>query len=139
MSARRGAVAPTVRGVARRNEWTRETLAEAVRAGARLGPDVVLAVLPHAVDPAWTRGHAFTVALRIGEQGWRVSARDGAPLAVARSVAGAPPAASVSLSPAGFTALLAGEPPPAGGRPVVRGDRAAVATLDGWLTRARRG
>jgi len=115
------------------------SLADAVRAGVRLEPELVLPAIPHAVDPAWTRGHTFTVALRIGEETWRVSARDGAPLAVGRSAAGAPPAATVTLSPAGFAALLAEQPAPPGDRPVVRGDRAVVSILDGWLTRARRG
>ena len=63
------------------------SLAAAARAGARLDPDVVFPAFAYAVDPAWTRGHRFTVAQEILDPEparWHVAVRDGAPLAVTR-------------------------------------------------------
>jgi hypothetical protein len=112
------------------------SLAAALRAGARLDPELVYALLPYAVAPEWTRGHAFTVAQEIaGLRTWFVTARDGAPLAV--TTAARPADATVTMTRAGFDALLRGEPPIPQDRPAVRGDRAAVAALKAWTDRAR--
>jgi hypothetical protein len=45
--------------------------------------------------------------------------------------------ATVSLTPEAFSHLLRGEPAPPGQRPVVRGDRQAVAQLKAWIDRAQ--
>ena len=112
------------------------SVAAALRAGARLDPELVYALLPYAVAPEWTRGHAFTVAQEIaGLRTWFVTARDGAPLAV--TTAARPADATVTMTRAGFDALLRGEPPIPQDRPAVRGDRAAVAALKAWTDRAR--
>ena len=61
----------------------RPSLADAVRAGARLEPALVYRALPFAVAPEWTRGHVFTVAQEIvefGPRAWYVTARDGVAL-----------------------------------------------------------
>ncbi len=113
------------------------SLADAVRAGARLDPELVYAALPFAVDAEWTRGHAFTVAQEIAHRTWFVTARDGEPLAVSQDPPVEPPDATVTLTAAAFDALLRDEPPAAGERPAVRGDHAAVAALKGWTDRAR--
>ncbi|HZH23705.1 MAG TPA: hypothetical protein VEY49_02280 [Solirubrobacteraceae bacterium] len=115
-------------------------LASAARAGADLEPDLVWRALAHAIDPAWTRGHTFTVAQEIAGPRplrWHVAVRDGAPVTVARRAPVAPPDAVVSMSRATFACLLRDEPVPGGARPVIRGDRAAVATLKGWTDRAQ--
>jgi hypothetical protein len=117
------------------------SLAAVARAGARLEPDLVFPALAYAVDPAWTRGHRFTVAQEILDpepERWHVTARDGASLAVGRTPPPhAPPDAVVSMSRATFDRLLRGEPAPNGERPQVRGDRAAVATLKAWTDTAQ--
>jgi hypothetical protein len=112
------------------------SLAAALRAGARLDPELVYAVLPYAVAPEWTRGHAFTVAQEIaGLRTWFVTARDGAPLAVTTTARRAD--ATVTMTRAGFDALLRGDPPAPHDRPGIRGDRVAVAALKAWTDRAR--
>jgi hypothetical protein len=115
----------------------RLSLAEALRAGARLEPALVFAALPYAIDPEWTRGHAFTVAQEITERlprTWYVTARDGERLAVSETPPG-PPDATVAMSRRAFDALLRGDP--CADLPSVRGDRAAVAALKAWTDRAR--
>jgi hypothetical protein len=93
--------------------------------------------LPYAIDPAWTRGHTFTIEHRIGDSSWFVVARDAGGLTVTRAVPDRPPDAVVSISADGFQRLVRAEPAPSGERPVVRGDRVAVAVLKGWMDRAQ--
>ena len=45
--------------------------------------------------------------------------------------------ATVTMTREAFGQLLRGEPVPAGHRPSIRGDRAAVALLKRWLDRAQ--
>ena len=116
---------------------TRLSLAEALRAGARLEPALVFAALPFAIPPEWTRGHSFTVAQELTQyvtRTWYVTARDGERLTVADTAPG-PPDARVTMSRRAFDALLRGEP--SIDFPTVRGDRAAVAALKAWTDRAR--
>jgi hypothetical protein len=113
--------------------------AAGARAGVTLSPGLAYRTLAYAVHPSWTRGHAFTVAQEIADpapQRWHVIVRDGAPVAVARQ-ATAPPDATVTMSRAAFAHLLRREPAPSGERPIVRGDRAAVALLREWTERAQ--
>jgi hypothetical protein len=118
----------------------RLSLAEAVAAGARLEPGLVYQALPFAVEPAWTRGHRFTVAQQIIElapRAWHITARDGLPLLVAERSADAPADATVTMTRAAFERLLRDERPALGDRPIVRGDRDAVAALKRWTDLAR--
>jgi hypothetical protein len=115
-------------------------LAAAARAGADLDPDLVFRAFAYAIHPSWTKGHAFTVAQEIaGPQPlrWHVAVRDGKPLTVERRAPAEPPDAVVSMTRDAFAHLLRGENPPSGERPVIRGDRAAVALLKGWTDRAQ--
>ena len=115
-------------------------LAAAARAGAELEPDLVWRTLAHAIDPSWTRGHTFTIAQEITDPrplSWYIAVRDGAPVTVGRRAPAQPPDASVAMSRAAFAVLLRAAPAPAAGRPTVRGDRAAVATLKAWTDRAQ--
>jgi hypothetical protein len=115
----------------------RLSLAEALRAGARLEPRLVFAALPYAIDPEWTKGYAFTVAQEITERlprTWYVTARDGERLAVSDTAPG-PPDATVAMSRRAFDALLRGDA--CADLPTVRGDRVAVAALKAWTDRAR--
>jgi hypothetical protein len=116
----------------------RMSLAEAVAAGARLAPEHVYGLLPLAIDATWTAGHAFTVAQQITDpepRTWYLTVRDGAGLETTEVER--PADATVTMTRAAFDRLLRGEPPAPGERPLVRGDRAAVAILKEWTDRAR--
>ena len=109
-------------------------LAAAARAGAELDPDLVFRAFAYAIHPAWTKGHTFTVAQEIADPRplrWHVAVRDGAPVAVERRAPSPAPDALVVMTSAAFSHLLRGEPVPRGERPVIRGDRAAVADAEG--------
>ncbi len=116
----------------------RLSLAGAVRAGAHVEPALAFRALPHMVDPAWTRGHVFTVAQEIVElapRAWYITARDGVPLTVAEHTAGLAADATVTMTRATFDRLLRGDP--AVELPVIRGDGAAVEALRRWIDMAR--
>jgi hypothetical protein len=116
------------------------SLPEAVRAGASLPPDLVFRGFAHVIDPAWTRGHRFTVAQHVtgpAPTTMHVLVRDGAPILVQRWAPPGGPDASVTMSPTAYDGLLRAEPLRAGDRPVVRGNRGAVALLKTWTDRAQ--
>jgi hypothetical protein len=133
LSGRRRRAYPVLAALAN----TRISLTEAARAGARLDADLLMPVLPHAIDPAWTRGHTFTVEHRVGDSSWFLVARDAGGISVTRTAPERDPDAVVTVSAEGFQRLVRDEPAPAGERPMVRGDRVAVAVLKGWMDRAR--
>jgi hypothetical protein len=112
---------------------------EAMTAGAELDVELVMAALAHAIDPAWTRGHKFTVKQRVGDTSWFIVARDAGGVGVTRTPPAGSPQATVTLTPDAFRGLLRGAPAPSGERPTVRGDRLAVAHLKAWTDRARGG
>ena len=115
-------------------------LADALGAGARLEPALVYKALPLAIDPEWTVGYAFTVAQEITDpdaRTWYLAVRDGAGVEVSEEVPESAPDATVTMTRAAFERLLRGEPPDPAERPLVRGDRAAVAILKAWTDRAR--
>ncbi len=115
-------------------------LSAAARAGADLDPDLVWRALAYAIDPAWTKGHTFTIAQEISGPRplrWHIAVRDGAPVVIERRAPAQPPDAVVAMSRAAFSHMLRAEPAPGGERPTIRGDRAAVATLKRWTDRAQ--
>jgi hypothetical protein len=116
------------------------TLVEAARAGAQLEPELVYRTLAYAIHPSWTRGHRFTIAQALhgdSSETWYLTADDGAGLSVAPTPRGRTPDATVSMSRAVFDRLVRGEPVNAGERPVVRGDREAVAHMTAWTRRVQ--
>ena len=126
--------------LAGRLSTARLSLADAVGAGADLPPDLVFAAFPYAIDPAWTRGHRFTVAQEITDlpgAAFVIAAHDGAPVTVSRTPPAGGADATVTMTRATFAALLLGTPAIGERRPVVRGNRAAVAALKGWTDRAQ--
>jgi hypothetical protein len=136
LRGRRGALRPVLSAL----QWSGATLADAVRAGAVLDPLIAYRVLAHAVDPAWTRGHAFTVLHVVtGEPTVRcaIAVRDGRGLTVAPAADETATDATVTMSRGTFARLLREEPVPAGERPAVRGDQAAVALLREWTDHVR--
>jgi hypothetical protein len=116
----------------------RMNFAEAVAAGARLEPALVYRALPLAIAPEWTVGHAFTVAQEITDpvaRTWYLTVRDGLGLEVTEDER--PADATVTMTRAAFDRLLRDDPSAPYERPLVRGDRAAVALLKAWLDRAQ--
>jgi hypothetical protein len=116
------------------------TLVEAARAGAQLEPELVYRTLAYAIHPSWTRGHRFTIAQALhgdSPETWYLTADDGAGMSVAPTPRGRTPDATVSMSRAVFDRLVRGEPINAGERPVVRGDREAVAHMTAWTRRVQ--
>jgi hypothetical protein len=109
------------------------------RAGVLLDPGLLYRALAESVDPEWTRGHRFTIALEIaGPRGgtWHLTAADGAPLVVGEGQSGEADAA-VRASQPGLQHLLEGESPPVGEKPAMRGDAAAIGLLAQWTDWAR--
>jgi len=107
------------------------------RAGVWLDPGLVCRALAHEVDPAWTAGHDFRVALEVpGPCGgrWFVQARDGARLAVSDRIQGQEADAGVRMPLTELYRWLSGEHVDVS--PHVEGDRRAVGTLAGWVERA---
>ena len=66
-----------------------------------------------------------------------MSVRDGEEIVVTEIAPEAPPDATVTMTRAAFERLLRNEPPDPAERPLVHGDRAAVAILKAWTDRAR--
>jgi ribonucleoside-diphosphate reductase beta chain len=91
-------------------------MAEVVRAGGRLDPDLLYRALPYLIDPEWTRGHRFTVCYEIeGEEGgrWYVEARDGEPLRVGTEPPPGGPDATARVSFEAYQRMATGELTPA--------------------------
>jgi ribonucleoside-diphosphate reductase beta chain len=61
------------------------SLTDFLQPGAEVDPDVLYRSMPYLIDPAWTKGHEFTVRHQVtGEGGgeWYIQVRDGRPLVV---------------------------------------------------------
>jgi ribonucleoside-diphosphate reductase beta chain len=88
-------------------------LAEVVRAGGTLDPDVLYRALPYLVEPEWTKGHVFTVRYQVTGDGggdWYVHARDGERLEVTREAPGDRDVAGTArFSFDGYQLMAAGE------------------------------
>ena len=73
----------------------------------------------------------------LAPRAWYVTARDGVPLSVVEHTSGGAADATVTMTRATFDRLLRGDPAAEGELPIIRGDRAAVATLKRWTDWAR--
>jgi hypothetical protein len=89
------------------------------------------------IHAAWSRDHRFTVAQQVGDATWYVKVGNGSGIRVQTTPPEGGADATVTMTPEGFGYLLRGEPAPRGHRPVVRGDRQAVASLKAWIDRAQ--
>jgi ribonucleoside-diphosphate reductase beta chain len=119
-------------------------LAELVREGGRLEPDLMYRTLPYVVEPEWTRGHRFTVrydVTGIGGGTWYVQARDGERLRVSSE----PPAdvelaATVSVDVETYQRMAAGEITPSEAMQrqltTIEGEIHPVTLLGRWIDRA---
>src|SRR5438874_3270248 len=53
-------------------------LAEVLRSGGNVDPDLLYRSLEYLIDPDWTKGHKFTIVYEVGQSGsWQVEVRDG--------------------------------------------------------------
>ena len=68
---------------------------------------------------------------------WYLTADDGAGLSVSPTARGRTPDASVSMTRDVFDRLVRAEPVASGERPIIRGDREAVAHMTAWTRRAQ--
>jgi ribonucleoside-diphosphate reductase beta chain len=83
-------------------------LAEVLRSGAEIDPDLLYRSLEYLIDPEWTRGHKFAIVYELDGDAWQVEVRDGHRVTVAT---GRPNRAdaTVRLSRETFNSLLNGE------------------------------
>src|SRR3954465_4760127 len=83
-------------------------LAEVLRSGAQIDPDLLYRSLEYLIDPEWTKGHKFVVVYELDGKAWQVEVRDGSRVTVAT---GRPNKAesTVRLSMETFNSLLNGE------------------------------
>jgi ribonucleoside-diphosphate reductase beta chain len=115
-------------------------LAEMLRAGAEIEPDLLYRSLEYLIDPEWTRGHKFTVVYELEGNAWQVEVRDGNRVTVAT---GRPnhAEATVRLSMETFRGLLNGEMTPTEAMQkdltAVEGQMYPVTLLGRWVERAQ--
>ena len=117
---------------------------EVVAAGGRIDPDLVFRALPYLVEPAWTRGHAFTIRYAvIGDGGglWDVEVRDGEPLRVtAAPDSNGKPTAIVTVGIDNYVRMAAGTLSPSEAMQhqltQVEGELYPVTILGRWIDRA---
>ena len=116
------------------------TLAELAAANVRVWPGLLLPVLAEAIDPQWTIGQQFVIALAITgvtPTVLYVGVHDGAPVTVSPRQFDVPPAATLYLSEQACLNLLARTPLPAGERVLYAGEQASVEQLLEWTDRAQ--
>src|SRR3954451_12390405 len=116
-------------------------LAEVLRSGADIDPDLLYRSLEYLIDPAWTKGHKFTVVYELEGRSWQVEIRDGNRPTVA---SGPPPGkaeATVKLSMETFNSLLNGKITPTEAMQKdltsVDGQIYPVTLLGRWMERAQ--
>src|SRR4051812_49363477 len=73
-------------------------LAEVLRSGAEIDPDLLYRTLEYLIDPSWTKGHKFTVVYELDGDSWQVEVRDGNRPKVASGRPSGKPDATVRLS-----------------------------------------
>jgi ribonucleoside-diphosphate reductase beta chain len=117
-------------------------LAEVLRAGAEIDPDLLYRSLEYLIDPAWTKGHRFTVVYELdGDSSWQVEVRDGNRPTVATGRPSGKPDATVRLSMETFRSLLNGEISPTEAMQKdltrVEGKIYPVTLLGRWMERAQ--
>jgi ribonucleoside-diphosphate reductase beta chain len=117
-------------------------LAEVLRGGAEIEPDLLYRALEYLIDPDWTKGHGFTVVYEIeGAGAWQVEVRDGNRVSVATGRPSRNPDATVRLSRETFRHLLTGELTPTNalqtGLTAIEGQIYPVTLLGRWMERAQ--
>jgi ribonucleoside-diphosphate reductase beta chain len=118
-----------------------QDLAEILRAGAEIDPDLMYRSLEYLIDPDWTKGHKFTIVYELGDRAWQVEVRDGNRPKVASGRPSGKPNATVRLSMDTFRSLLNGELTPTEAMQKdltsVDGQIYPVTLLGRWMERAQ--
>src|SRR4051812_42929698 len=116
-------------------------LAEVLRSGAEIDPDLLYRSLESLIDPAWTKGHKFTVVYELEGRSWQVEIRDGNRPTVASGRPSGKPEATVKLSMETFNSLLNGKITPTEAMQKdltsVEGQIYPVTLLGRWMERAQ--
>src|SRR3954449_11479376 len=116
-------------------------LAEVLRSGAEIDPDLLYRSLEYLIDPSWTTGHKFTVVYELGDQAWQVEVRDGNRPKVATGRPSGKADATVRLSQETFRSLLNGELTPSEAMQKdltsVEGQIYPVTLMGRWMERAQ--
>jgi hypothetical protein len=111
-------------------------LAELARAAIWPDPGQLYRALAYVIEPAWTRGHHFTVALEIsGSKGgtWYLVVDGDRRIAVTDRPPAGGATAVVRTSQATFQHLLDREPQPPEQKAAMKGDPRALALLTQWI------
>src|SRR3954463_1574710 len=116
-------------------------LSEILRSGEQIDPDLLYRSLEYLIDPAWTKGHKFTVVYELDGKSWQVEVRDGNRLTVATGRPSGTADATVRLSLDTFRSLLNGETTPTEAMQKdltsVEGKIYPVTLLGRWMERAQ--
>jgi ribonucleoside-diphosphate reductase beta chain len=116
-------------------------LAEVLQSGAEIDPDLLYRSLEYLIDPAWTKGHRFTVVYELDNRAWQVEIRDGNRPTVASGRPSGSADATVRLSMATFRSLLNGELSPTEAMQKnltsVEGQIYPVVLVGRWMERAQ--
>ncbi|HEX4718588.1 MAG TPA: SCP2 sterol-binding domain-containing protein [Thermoleophilaceae bacterium] len=116
-------------------------LAQILSAGAEIDPDLLYRSLEYLIDPAWTKGHRFTVVYDLDGKSWQVEVRDGNRPTVATGRPSGRPDATVHLSMDTFRSLLNGDLTPTEAMQKdltrVEGKIYPVTLLGRWMERAQ--
>jgi ribonucleoside-diphosphate reductase beta chain len=116
-------------------------LAEVLRGGAEIEPDLLYRSLEYLIDPEWTKGHEFTIVYELEGDAWQVEVRDGKKVTVATGRPSKTADATVRLTRATFNSLLTGEmtPTEAMQRDLtsIDGQIYPVTLLGRWMERAQ--
>jgi hypothetical protein len=114
----------------------RASPAQLWNAGVRPDPALAFTLLAHALEPAWTAGHRFTIAHRGPDAVTYFSVRERALPAVTHERPSAPIVTTISCLDEALFAVLSGELPPA---VTVLGAIAPLELLQRWFARASSG
>jgi ribonucleoside-diphosphate reductase beta chain len=116
-------------------------LAEVLRSGADIDPDLMYRSLEYLIDPSWTKGHKFTIVYELDGDSWQVEVRDGNRPKVASGRPSGKADATVRLSRETFQSLLNADVSPSEamqkGLTAVDGQIYPVTLLGRWMERAQ--
>ena len=98
-------------------------------AGIRLDPPVALALAAYAIDPLWTLGHRFTLAI-VDASATYLEVRNGLAPALSGAAPAGPVQTTVRCSADAVLPLFAGEPGVVAG---VQGERRPLELVQGWF------
>jgi hypothetical protein len=119
------------------------SLAETRAAGVKLSDELILGIVGAGINPEWTIGHRFTIAIKIedaalGEPSQLfVRVNDGAAVTLSRGLPLDLPSATLSCTSEELANVLLGQS--VGRNATLAGERAPVMLLQGWVARLESG